>query len=184
MLSGSKKASYKNSFEYAYQAIKEEIMSFELVPETFVSSVKMAEKLQISSLPIKVALTKLQDEHLVDVIPQVGTYVTKIKKGMIDQATFMRITLEKEGLKLACESFPDTELVKLKKNVAQQEFLLSNNGSVIDFNKLDIEFHEIIFRGIQKVDVWDSITRLSTHYNRFKLLTEMAFSFKNAYCRT
>ena len=40
----------------------------------------------------------------------------------------MRFTLEKEVLKLSCESFPEDKLLELKKNVAIQEVLLRQKG--------------------------------------------------------
>ena len=55
--------------------------------------------------PIREVLTKLREEHLVEVDPQVGTYISQIDPQLIKEATFMRYTLEKEVLKLACESF-------------------------------------------------------------------------------
>src|SRR4051812_21391730 len=136
MHSVSRKLPYENNLDYAYRVMKEAIMSFKLVPGTSISVVKMAEILHISGTPIKQSLAKLKDDHLVEVIPQVGTYVTKIKKQLVEQAAFMRLTLEKEILKSACRSFPERGLRELKKNVVQQEWLLSNNGSALDFHKL------------------------------------------------
>ena len=65
--------------------------------------------------------------------------------------------------------------------MVQQELLLSNNDSAKDLHKSDIEFHGIIFRGNNKEDVWGSITQLSAHYNRMKLLTKMEYGFKDAF---
>ena len=40
----------------------------------------------------------------------------------------MRYTLEKEVLKLACESFPKTSIYDLKKNMVLQEELIGLEG--------------------------------------------------------
>ena len=92
-------------------------------------------------------MAKLREENLVRVIPQVGTYVSKIKLKLIEEAAFMRFTLEKEVLKLSCETFPQDKLLELKKNVAIQEVLLHQEEIEMDFHKLDTEFHYIIFEG-------------------------------------
>ena len=89
----------------------------------------------------------------------------------------MRFTLEKEVLKLACESFPQDQILELKRNIALQEELLGQIGVEREFHKLDKKFHQIIYYGNKRENVWDSITRLSTHYNRIRLLSEMAHSF-------
>ena len=46
----------------------------------------------------------------------------------------MRYTLEKEVLKLACESFPKTSIYDLKKNMVLQEELIGQKGKETDFH--------------------------------------------------
>ncbi|WP_462412596.1 GntR family transcriptional regulator [Neobacillus sp. Marseille-QA0830] len=170
----------ENNRDYAYRIIKEAIMSLELKPGQTISEIELAEALQLSRTPIREVMAKLREEHLVEVIPQVGTYVSKIKPKLIEEAAFVRITLEKEILRLSCDSFPDNKLLELKGNVAQQELLLGNKEMEWKFHQLDKEFHFIIFAGNNKENAWEAITRLSTHYNRMRLLSEMEHSFDEA----
>lgn len=180
MFSISEKLPSENNREYSYRVLKNAIMSLELYPGQFISEIDLAEKLQISRTPIREVLAKLREEHLVDVIPQVGTYVSKINPRLIEEAAFMRITLEKEILKSSCESFPQEKLIDIKRNIALQEMLLDHNDKVREFHKLDKEFHRLIFQGNNKEHVWESITRIGTHYNRMRLLSEMEHSFDEA----
>ena len=170
----------ENNKDYSYRVIKESIMHLELEPGQAISEVELAQVLNISRTPIREVLSKLREEHLVEVIPQVGTYISKIKPQLIKEASFMRYTLEKEVLKLACESLPKASLFDLKKNVALQEELYDQKGMEREFHKLDKEFHHIIFKGNQKEHVWKAITIISTHYNRMRLLSEMQHSFVDA----
>jgi DNA-binding GntR family transcriptional regulator len=170
----------ENNKEYAYRMIKDSIMSLELKPGQAISEVELAEALQLSRTPIREVLAKLREEHLVEVFPQVGTNISKIKPQLIKEATFMRYTLEKEVLKLCCESFSKANLYELKKNYALQEELIGYKGMEREFHKLDKEFHRIIFQGNKKENVWKSITQISTHYNRIRLLSEMRHSFDEA----
>ena len=167
----------ENNKDYAYRMIKDSIMSLLLKPGQSISEVELAEALGLSRTPIREVLTKLREEHLVEVIPQVGTYISKINPQLIKEASFMRYTLEKEVLKLACESFPKTSILDLKKNMVLQEELIGQKGKEIEFHLLDKEFHQIIFKGIQKENILEAITRISTHYNRMRLLSEMRFSY-------
>ena len=86
-------------------------MSLQLKPGQSISEVELAEALNLSRTPIREVLAKLREEHLVVVIPQVGTYISKINPQLIMEASFMRYTLEKEVLKQACESFPKYKYV-------------------------------------------------------------------------
>jgi DNA-binding GntR family transcriptional regulator len=99
---------------------------------------------------------------------------------LVEEASFMRFYLEKEVLKLACESFPYENLLELKKNVALQKELIGHKGVEQEFHKLDTNFHHIIYQGNKKENVWAAITRLSTHYNRVRLLSEIEQSFERA----
>ena len=73
----------ENNKDYAYRIIKDSIMSLELKPGQSISEVELAEALSLSRTPIREVLTKLREEHLVEVIPQVGTYISKINPQLI-----------------------------------------------------------------------------------------------------
>ena len=91
-----------------------------------------------------------------------------------------RFTLEKEVLKLACKSFSKEKLFELKKIVTLQEELEGQKRKEWEFHKLDTQFHQIIFATNEKENIWTSIIRLSTHYNRIRILFEMEHSFNHA----
>lgn len=170
----------ENNKEYSYRVIKDSIMSLELEPGKAISEIELADALHLSRTPIREVLAKLREEHLVEVIPQVGTYISKINPQLIKEASFMRYTLEKEVLKLSCDLFPKANLFELKRNISLQEELIGKKGMEREFHKLDKEFHYTIFQGSMKVHVWEAITRISTHYNRIRLLSEMQHSFDEA----
>lgn len=181
MLKAASKRPGENNKEYSYRIIKEKIMSLELKPGQAISEVELAEALNISRTPIREVIGKLREEHLVEVYPQVGSYVSKNNPQLLEEAAFMRFTLEKEVLKKACMDFPLEKLRELKRNIALQEESVAENIGVIDFHKLDTEFHKILFQGIGKEHVWEAITRLSTHYNRVRVLSEMEHSYHKAF---
>jgi GntR family transcriptional regulator, rspAB operon transcriptional repressor len=168
-----KKLINENNKEYSYRVIKDAIMSLELKPGQAISEIEVAEALQISRTPIREVMAKLREENLVEVRPQIGTYVTKIDPRLIEEAAFMRYTLEREVLKLSCENFPDEYLIELKKIVSLQELKSKAEANALEFHELDNQFHRIIFQGNQKENVWKAIIRLSTHYNRIRLLSEI-----------
>jgi GntR family transcriptional regulator, rspAB operon transcriptional repressor len=180
MISVSPRVPGENNKEYAYRVIKESIMSLELKPGQAISEIELAEALQLSRTPIREVLAKLREEHLIEVIPQVGTYISKINPQLITEASFMRFTLEREVLKLSCENFSMANLLDLKKNLAMQKELGGQKGTEREFHRLDKEFHWIIFQGNKKGNVWQAITRIGTHYNRIRLLSEMQHNYDDA----
>ncbi|MBB6446990.1 GntR family transcriptional regulator [Bacillus benzoevorans] len=181
MIKGARKHPGENNKEYSYRVIKDKIMSLELKPGQAISEVELAEALHISRTPIREVIGKLREEHLVEVYPQVGSYVSKNNPRLLEEAAFMRYTLEREVMKTACLSFPKEQLRELRRNIVLQEESVADKSEVIDFHKLDTQFHKILFQGIGKEHVWEAITRLSTHYNRVRVLAEMEYSYHKAF---
>ena len=173
----SKRLPGENNKSFAYRAIKEGILSLQLPPGQALSVPELAETLKVSSTPIKEALGRLQLANLVEIIPQVGTYVSKINPQFIEEAAHMRFILEKETLNLACKSFPKESMKQLKKNLDLQETLLAEKGTGWDFQKIDKNFHYILFQGNQRRIMWEAITQLTTHYNRMVMLFRMEQDF-------
>ena len=158
--------------EYAYRVLKENIMSLELKPGELLSESDLSEKLSISRTPIREVIMRLKNEHLIEVKPQAGTYVSLIDKEIIDEAIFMRSLLEKEVLKQACNEFSEEIFMELEKNLFAQKLVLNKVGKENEFHNLDKEFHKLIFIGCNKINIWESIMKISTHYNRMRLLSE------------
>ena len=158
--------------EYAYRVLKDNIMSLELKPGELLSESDLSERLSISRTPIREVIMRLKGEHLIDVKPQAGTYISLIDKELIDEAIFMRRLLEKEVLKKACSELSEELFMELEKNLFAQKLLLNKEGKENEFHNLDKEFHKLIFIGCNKINIWESIMKISTHYNRMRLLSE------------
>lgn len=159
--------------EYAYRVLKDNIMSIQLKPGDLISESDLSEKLNISRTPIREVLMKLKSEHLIEVKPQSGTYISLIDRNLIEEAVFMRYTLEKEVLKEACEYFPEDILMEIEKNIFAQSLIADKVGNEIEFHELDQNFHKLLFLGVNKIHVWECINNIATHYNRMRLLSEL-----------
>ena len=163
----------ENGKDYAYRVLKDNIMTLNLKPGELLSEADLSEKLGISRTPIREVLMRLKNEHLIEVKPQTGTYISLIDANLIEEAMFMRYTLEKEVLKTVSNNINDNLLIELEKNLFAQKLIANRDDSAIEFHKLDKKFHELLFEGSNKKNIWNSILNISTHYNRMRLLFEM-----------
>ena len=159
--------------DYVYRVLKGNIMCLELKPGELLSEAELAKKLNVSRTPIREVLIKLKAEKLIEVKPQAGTYVSLIDWNLIEEAIFIRYNLEKEALKEACENFSEDILMEMEKCLFAQKLIAQKGDNLIEFHNLDKEFHKLLFVGINKSNVWESICNISTHYNRMRLLAEM-----------
>ena len=163
----------ENSKDYGYRVLKDNIMTLNLKPGELLSEAELSERLGISRTPIREVLMRLKNEHLIEVKPQTGTYISLIDINMVDQGLFMRYTLEKEVLKEACNGVSDEIIIELEKNLFTQKLIANKSDSAIEFHKLDQEFHELLFRATNKGEIWNCVLNMSTHYNRMRLLIEL-----------
>ncbi len=175
----------ENNNNYAYRAIKKGIVSLELQPGQLLSVGELTDALRVSSTPIKSALWKLQQEHLVDIIPQVGSYVSKMNIELIEEAASMWFNLEKEVLKWACNGFPENHLNQLKRNLQMQEMLVAEKEIFIDskewirkLHELDKHFHALIFEGQRRNHTWKAIEQMISNYQRMMNLSQTDAHFK------
>ncbi len=163
----------ENRKDYVYRVIKDNIMTLELKPGELISEADLSSKLNLSRTPIREVLMKLKQEHLIEVKPQAGTYISLIDEDLINEAVFMRYVIEKEVIKLACEYFSEEMLIELEKNLFAQKMIKDISGKDVEFHKLDTAFHEILYSGTKNLNIWESIKKISTHYNRMRLLFDM-----------
>ena len=112
-----------SSKEDVDEGLKENIMSLELKPGELLSEVELSEKLNISRTPIREVLMRLKNEHLIEVKPQSGTYVSLIDLDLIEEAIFMRFALEEKVLKEACNYFPEDKIIELEKEIMERDFM-------------------------------------------------------------
>lgn len=171
MLKNLEKKSKENTRQYIYRVLKENIMNLNLKPGETIGEIELSKTLNVSRTPLREAIVQLVEEKLIEVFPQKGSIVSKIDLDMVEEAIFVRETCESRILKIACEDQENAELIKkLEKNIAHQKVILDFDGDLHEFFELDNEFHYILFEHYNKRNSWKAIKRLSTHYDRLRLL--------------
>src|SRR4051794_2495083 len=104
-----------------YAALRDAIIATELEPGRQVSENEIAEKLGVSRTPVREALARLRDDQLVQIVPQLGTFVSAISVAGVDDAQFLREALECSAVRLAAERADRTDVVELGAIIARQE---------------------------------------------------------------
>lgn len=155
--------------EYVYRYLKENIMKVRLVPGTVLSEKDISILLGVSRTPVREAFIQLSKEYLLDIVPQKGTYVSFLDLENVEEAIFLRETLEKQIVKLACQSFPGDKLFELQSSITLQKLCIEE-GNYIKFFELDELLHKCIFDGCKKNRIWSLIQQMSTHYDRVRML--------------
>ncbi|KMO87745.1 transcriptional regulator [Megasphaera cerevisiae DSM 20462] len=155
--------------EYAYRVLYQNIMRLHLLPGMAMSEQVFSTVLSVSRTPVREAFIRLSQKGLLDVLPQRGTFVSKIDTEQISEFRFLRVTLEKAIIALACEEFQDPWKEQLRQCLKEQELFVGNED-VDRFFKSDNEMHRILYEGCSKLHVWQIIQDSNLDYLRARML--------------
>ena len=97
------KIQYETAKDYVLRLLRTNIKTLELVPGSQISENELSSILGISRTPIREALAELSRFRLVEVVPQKKTTVALIDYSLVEEANFMRYTLETALMELVCQ---------------------------------------------------------------------------------
>lgn len=155
--------------EYAYRILSENIMSLRLVPGMSMSEKEISDILSVSRTPVREAFIRLAQAGLLEILPQRGTYVSKIDTKQIAEFRFLRLTLERAIIELACQHFTTPWSTQLLQCLTDQSTVIHDSNSD-QFFRLDNEMHRIIFSGCAKPHVWQIVQDANMNYIRARVL--------------
>lgn len=159
--------------DYVYEMLKKNIVGFNVKPGERISENEISEMLEVSRTPVREAFIKLSKEDLVYVLPQRGTYISYIDLDQVEEARFIRESLEKAVIELATEQFSEDTLLKLEENLAIQKKKIENKAYG-EFLELDEAFHKTIFEECNKARTWAVIEQVNSQYKRIRVLSFIA----------
>ena len=109
-----KKIDKYQTIEYkVYSILKDSILKGILKSGEKLNQEKIAEKLNVSRMPIRIAIKKLEKDGLVQNKPYKGTMVTSFSKDDIEEIYSIRLILESYALKLSIDSLNKEEIERL-----------------------------------------------------------------------
>lgn len=123
--------------------LREAIISFDLAPGEDIDKPAVCERLGVSRFPVSEALARLQAEGLVEILPQRGTRVARIRLSEVRQSMFIRRALEAQTVRTLAETQDEALLPALERNLRYQKAAAAA-GDRHGFHMLDLEFHQTL----------------------------------------
>ena len=152
-----------------FTELSEAIRDVRLLPGEALSETDLAEQLQVSRTPLREALARLADAGLVQVVPQVGTRVARIAMSDVQEARFVRETLELAVFEEAC-ALPVRDVSVLRKVLGNQEAAHAG-GDLPEFFRQDEALHIEIFRIGGHPGAWQAVQRMKLQLDRVRRLS-------------
>ena len=142
--------------DQVYQALRSAIVTVRLLPGTAISENRICRHFGVSRTPARAAILRLAEEGLIDVYPQQGSFVSPIRMRDVEDARFIRRSLEVAILVEATAAWTPEMSVKARCIIESQACALAAGDLELVFQE-DMRFHRefSVFAG--REGVWDSI---------------------------
>jgi DNA-binding GntR family transcriptional regulator len=128
---------------HVVKMLSADILSGKYKPGDRLNESQIARELNISRIPVREALSQLQEQGLVQNRERRGMFVTNIGPEEVLQISSLRIILETEALRLAKAHMTPQILLQLEKLMAQMD---DWNGTLLEAASLDLEFHRTLWQ--------------------------------------
>jgi DNA-binding GntR family transcriptional regulator len=155
--------------EQVYLALKQAIVSGEMLPGATIDKSDVCKRFGVSRLPLTTAIHRLAYEGLVLIEPQKGSYVTKIKYDDIAQWMMARRALEIEVVGQAARRMPETLVGQMENNLLYQQAAIGGND-YSGFFQLDIAFHRLLTDGLALSRIGEMLDSLRSNLDRVRRL--------------
>lgn len=153
-----------------YASLRDSIVRAELEPGRRLSENELATRFGVSRTPVREALARFRDERLAEVVPQLGTFVSRISPSAVADAQFLRDALECAAVRKTAERASRAELVELELNLRAQRRITEAEDHDA-FYVLDDAFHKALCDCSGHGVVWSICDRAKSHLNRIRRLS-------------
>jgi DNA-binding GntR family transcriptional regulator len=150
--------------------LKADIVSMRRRPGEAVSEKEIAAAYGVSRTPVREALLRLADDQLIDIVPQSGTFVSRIPLAALPEAILVRKSLEQLTAGLAAEHASRDDIARLQDAVeAQRRAAAEENRDL--FHDADEAFHASIAAAAGYPGIWTLIQQVKLQVDRYRRLT-------------
>lgn len=150
-----------------YDTIRRKVLTLELPPGAALSENELAAALGVSRTPVRESLILLAEEGLVQVFPQVGSFVARVDPDGVADAQFLREAVELAALD-DMPPDPDPDVVaELRENLRKQQ---TDGIDLEEFFSLDEAFHHGLLQLSGHAKAWSTVVSAKGHLDRARRL--------------
>jgi len=142
--------------EQVYGVLRDSIIRVKLFPGSPISENSICRQFSVSRTPVRAALQRLSEEGLVDIFPQQGTFVSKIRVDDIKDSHFVRRSLEVAVLRDVGSRWTK-ETSRTFRDLVEIQAADVRRNDVDAFLASDERFHQAFSVHARKEGVWSVI---------------------------
>jgi DNA-binding GntR family transcriptional regulator len=127
-------------------ALRHAIVSGQLQPGEALSEAVLARRYGVSRTPVREALKQLEREHLVQIVPRVGTYVQNASADDVLDGLVVKEALEGIAARLAAGRPDAPEVSELSRLASEMEAAAAAGADLAHIVEANLRFHGLILR--------------------------------------
>lgn len=153
----------------AYQTIRRDILDVRYAPGSRLQIKDLCRSLGVGRTPVRESLVRLCQENLVEMIPQSGTYVSRISLRAVESARFAREHLERQVAADCCGMITPRDVKALARLIHAQEAALGRHDAH-SFFEIDNRLHGELYRIAGQELIWAWLDVISADLQRYRWL--------------
>jgi GntR family transcriptional regulator, rspAB operon transcriptional repressor len=153
-----------------YRKLRKAIITCQILPGVLLSEKEISSQFNVSRQPVREAFIKLAEAGLVQILPQRGTFVTKISIKKVIDGQFIRDAIECAIIRRAAIEINDLHILLLQKNLEEQKEA-NKQKNFHYFLEKDDEFHQILMNVIDCQLAWESVENIKAMMDRVRFLS-------------
>ncbi|UAK24770.1 GntR family transcriptional regulator [Sphingomonas nostoxanthinifaciens] len=153
------------------RTLRQQIMGGRFRPGERLNESQIAREFNISRIPVREALSQLQEQGLVMNHERRGMFVVQLAADEVQQINSLRMVLEPEAMRLARARMTAPVRAELTRLVEQME---AWDGPLIEAAALDRTFHAVIWRAAGNPYLERTLTQLTTSLFAHKALEHVS----------
>jgi GntR family transcriptional regulator, rspAB operon transcriptional repressor len=166
----SEKRPAGSTAQWLKEELRRAIVEMDIAPGARLSEQEIAALYSVSRQPVREALISLANQHLVEIRPQRGTYVSLLSFARMRESRLLREAVELAIISQACKVFDGALVPEIEANLDQQE-LHAKYGNRQAFQAVDARFHDLLARGAGFFHAMETLQSLKMHTDRICKLT-------------
>ncbi len=152
--------------EQVFERLETDILSGKYQQGEILTELKLVGDLGVSRTPIREALRRLEQEHIVEITPR-GILVIGVSRKDLEDILSIRIRIEGLAAAEAAKNITDEQLEELRETVELQEFYVPKHDAD-RINGMDSKFHHLIYRFSGSTQLYDTLMPLHKKLHKYR----------------
>ena len=155
----------KSLKQVAYETLKQKIVSCEILPGSTLTEDMLCEMLNASRTPVRDAVSRLEQEHLVSIMPKKGIRVNRVSMNSIKELLEVRCLLEPAAVLKYGNRIPDEVYARYTQLFRRKDM------PTAELYRVDDEFHQMFITASNNRYFRSVYAMIADQVQRYRVLT-------------